>query len=129
MNFGSLMSYNYNDSPSLKHGAAFLLTVVLFLDFIGGFYSGILGWKWVFIVIIVWSFWKHRDYLGQAVNVKLFDEIIRDIASFIITLLFVFIFWLGYFAGPKNWWWICIPFLALVYWLIFKFVQKPYSGH
>ncbi|HPV70308.1 MAG TPA: hypothetical protein PKY08_00155 [Candidatus Magasanikbacteria bacterium] len=129
MNFGSLMSYNYNDNPSMKHGAAFLLTFVLFLDFIGGFYSGILGKKWVFIVIIIWSFWKHRKYLGQAVKLKLFDEIIRDIVSFVITLIFVFVFWLGYFAGPKNWWWICAPVLALVYWLIVKFVQKPYSGH
>lgn len=127
MEFGSLMSYTYNENPAVKHGAAGLLTAVLILDFVGGFFSGILGWKWAFLVVAGWSFWRHRKFLGAAIKVKTYDEILRDAISFGIMLFFVFIFWVGYLAGPRNWWWLALP-LILVHVAVSRVIQKPYSG-
>ncbi|MCX6779511.1 MAG: hypothetical protein NTU97_04800 [Candidatus Magasanikbacteria bacterium] len=127
MDFGSLMTYTYNENPAMKHGASGLLTAVLFLVFLGGFFSGILGWKWSFIVIAIWSFWYHRRFLGLMIKVKTYDEILRDAISFGVMLFFVFVFWMGYFAGPKNWWWLCFP-LVFVYIGLSRVIQKPYTG-
>jgi len=127
MDFSSLMSYTYNDIPAMRHGAAGLITAVLVLDFFGGFFSGILGWKWAFIVIAVWSFWRHRKFLGAAIKVKTYDEWLRDGISFVIMLIFLFVFFAGYFAGPRNWWWLCLP-LVFVHINISKVIQKPYTG-
>ena len=127
MEFGSLMSYTYNESPAMRHGSAGLLTTVLFLNFIGGFFCGILGWNWAFLVIAGWSFWKHREFLGLAIKVKSYDEILRDVISFVLMLVFVFVFWVGYFAGPRNWWWLCLP-LIFVHIGVSRIIQKPYVG-
>ncbi len=127
MEFGSFITFTFNESPAMKHGAAGLITAVLFLDFMGGFFSGILGWNWAFLIIAAWSFWRNRGFLGAAVKVKAYDEILRDAIAFIIMLIFTFVFWVGYFAGPKNWWWLCLP-LIFVYLGVSRIVQKPIVG-
>lgn len=126
LSLGSVITYSYNESKALKHGACILITAALFLQFLGGYWSGQLGLRWWWLIITIWFIWKMWKYLTyDNIGAKVSGEHlpVRIIITLVPTSIFLLIFLLGYFAGPRGWWWLCLP-LVFIYTNLYKVVQK-----
>lgn len=124
---GDLMRYSYNEIAALRHSGSFLAAFLVFLAFMGGYYSGQRGWWGMGLIFALVLFWMLKGFLTIAeVRPKSYDQYIRLSASFVATLFFLLIFLAGYELGPSGAWWPGL-FSIFVYFILVKFIHKPYT--
>lgn len=124
---GDLMRYSYNEIAALRHTGSFLAALLVFLAFIGGYFSGQRGWWGMGLIFALILFWQIKSFLTISdVKPKSFDQYVRMSASFIVTLFFLLIFLAGYYFGPSGVWWPGL-FSILIYFILVKFIHKPYT--
>jgi len=121
------MSYTYDAIEAYRQTAAVLAFLVCFLAFLGGYYSGLLGWKWMGLSVLLIG-WKIHKFLtvenpGE-VKIKMYDKIILAAVYAAVIIFFALIFAFGYFMGPFGAWWAGLP-LLIVYFLTAKYIHKP----
>lgn len=130
ISLGNLMTYSYNEMPGLKHGACILITATLVLEFFGGFWSGILGWWWM-VLSVVWvclKIWSYITYDNIGAKYEGEHTLARIIITAVPTLIFLIVYLVGYYSGPRGWWWPCL-FLSFFYLGLSKIIQKARKGH
>lgn len=124
---GDLMRYSYNDIAALRHSGSFLAALLVFLAFLGGYFSGQNGWWWMGLIFALILFWTFRKLLTISdVRPKSYDQYVRLGASFAGTLFFVLFFAAGYALGPSGIWWPAL-FSVMVYFILARFIHRPYT--
>lgn len=123
--FESVLTYTYDENKGLKHAFCLTVLILLFTEFFGGYWSALLKWWWMGFFVL-WIFWQNLKFLTyDNIGAKYKEEHApaRYFFALVPTLVSLAAFSLGYFAGPRGWWWLCLPFGFLYNWF-FKFIQK-----
>lgn len=117
-------TFTFDQTEAYRQGTAILAFIVVFLIFLGGYYSWQFdGWWMVFFVLLLdWRLYQWLTSLGA--KIKFYEKIIIAIVLMIAALLFIGLFAFGYAMAPARAWWAGLP-LFLIYVFLARFVHKP----